>query len=290
MLRTLALWLFAMSGTIAMSQSVSDPLIRHYAEGQKLTYKMRGMNESWQYQVQAHGIVKRDSNGTYFEDYRWSHLVSAGQAVTLSAASLHFVEQLTLDANRQPAFPKLGRIDPRLIGPVTDMFTFYSDLWLAEKLGTLRRPGDRFYFKHGTPASWADGNAVLIGQDSIDFDFTLKDIDRSSDTATLLIRHIPPKKPEIALPAEWIHQPVADTANNWVQVRKSGAGKYLAAVGKELFDVRIVVSLVDGKILSASMDNEVKAIERECSDAALSQCLDPKPHLIHRQISIRLQP
>jgi hypothetical protein len=78
--------------------------------------------------------------------------------------------------------------------------TFYVDLWLAVKTGKLIHAGDHFYFKRGTPNSWADGNSVLTGEDSIDFDFSLKEINRSDNTATLIIRRVPPENPEIRHP------------------------------------------------------------------------------------------
>jgi hypothetical protein len=85
-------------------------------------------------------------------------------------------------------------------------------------------------------------------------------------------------------------KPVSDTANNWVQVEKTKDGKYRAGVGKETFTVEIKLSLADGKILSATMDNPVETIERECEDAALTKCGDPKPHPIRRQVEISLAP
>ena len=85
-----------------------------------------------------------------------------------------------------------------------------------------------------------------------------------------------------------MRKPVADTANNWVQVQRTKSGKYLAAVGKETFDVETKLSLADGKILSGSTDNRVETIERECEDVALSRCSDPTPHPIRRQIEISL--
>jgi hypothetical protein len=66
-------------------------------------------------------------------------------------------------------------------------------------------------------------------------------------------------------------------------------GKYLAAVGKETFDVEIRLSLTDGKILSATLDNPVETIERECLDATLTGCSDPQPHSIRRQIEITVE-
>ncbi len=64
-------------------------------------------------------------------------------------------------------------------------------------------------------------------------------------------------------------QPVSDTPNNWVQVQKS-EGKFIASVGKETFEDRVELSLRDGKILSASLDNPVQSLERECLDALLT--------------------
>jgi len=263
-------------------------LRRHYREGEKLTYHMKGINEDWHYEIQADGIVKKDSAGTYFEEYRWSNLISNNQKTALSPASLDFRQQLTLDPNHNSAFPDLSQVDPSLIGPITDFMSFYVDLRLAVKTGKLAHPGDHFYFKRSTPNSWADGTRVLVGEDAVDFDLTLKDVNRSDHTATFVARHVPPEKPEIRLTAEWMRKPVADTANNWVQVRKTKNGKYLAAVGKETFVVEIKVSLVDGKILSGRIDNPVDTIERECEDAALTKCGDARPHPIRRQIEISL--
>lgn len=269
----------------------STLLARRYQEGEKLSYRMKGLNEQWRYEVDADGIVKKAPDGTYFEDFGWSHLVSDGKESALSPATQSLRQDLTLDTRRTPGFPNLSQADPRLVGPLTDMLTFYVDVRLAIKNGKLAKAGDHFYFKRGTPASWADGNYVLVGESSIDFDITLKEVNQAKNTATLLARHVPPEKPEVRLPAEWMHKPVADTANNWVLVQKRGKDKdkYLAAVGKEIFNDEIVLSLTDGKILSATMDNPVQTVERECSDAALTQCGDPQPHLIRRQVEISLR-
>jgi hypothetical protein len=166
--------------------------------------------------------------------------------------------------------------------------TFYADLWLAQKIGKLVHAGDHFYFKRSIPNSWADGNYVLIGEDSIDFDFTFKDVNRSENIATLIVRHVPPDNPGVRIPADWMRKPVAATPNNWVQVQRTKNGKYLAAVGEETFDVEMKLSLIDGKILSGRIDNPVETIERECEDASLTKCSDPRHHLIRRQIQISL--
>ena len=269
--------------------AIQSPLARHYTDGEKLTYHMKGDNEGWTYEVQANGVVKKDASGHFIEDYGWSDFKS-NAPMTLSATSLNFRQTLSLDPALPPSVPNLSQVQPFLIGPITDMLTFYADLWLAIQQNDLKRPGDHAYVKVGTPASWADGNYVTVGEDSIDFDLTLKELNTSDQIATLSVRHVPPAQPKVKLPAAWMQAPVADTPNNWVQVSKNPSGKYDAGIGKETFDVEIKVSLKDGKILSATLDNLVKTHRRECSDAALLDCGEPSDHTIHRQIELHLVP
>jgi len=278
------------SSALLAAQSPADdhnPLLRQYREGEALVYSMKGLNESWQYTIQAEGIVKRDAAGTYIEEYRWTHLVSDGQVFALSPESQAFRQQLSLDPNSTRAIPDLSKVDPKLIGPALDFMTFYSDLWLAIKTGHLAHPGDHFYLKYGTPSSWADGSRVLVGETSIDFDLTLQSVNPSDHMAVLLVRHVPPEKPQVPLAAGWMQTPVTDTPNNWVQFVKV-PGKYLASVGQETFTVELKVSLTDGKILRGSLDNSVKTIARTCNDKALTQCDTPQSHKIIRKIEISL--
>jgi hypothetical protein len=262
-------------------------LERRYREGETLVYRMKAINEVWRYEAQASGVVKKDSSGAWIEEYAWSSLISNGAPFSLPPASVEFRQVLSLDPGNPPAIPNLAVVHPTLIGPITDLLTFYVDLWLAEKVGTLSKPGDHAYQENGNPASWADGKRVVLGESSIDFDITLSQVDVARGVATLLVRHVPPKKPQLKLPAVWMHEPVADTPNNWVSVARN-AGKYIAEVGKETFDVQITISLLDGKILSGTIYNPVKAQARDCQDAALTNCGTPRPHHILRQIEISL--
>jgi|CZKD01.1.fsa_nt_gi hypothetical protein len=276
----------ATSTPVTTSQS---PLVRHYTEGEKLTYHMKGDNEGWTYEVQGNGIVKKDASGHFVEEYGWSDFKS-NAGMTLSAPSLSFRQTLSLDPANPPSIPNLSLVQPFLIGPITDMLTFYADLWLAIQQSDLKRPGAHAYVKVGIPASWADGSHVILGESSIDFDLTLKELDSSNQVATLLVKHVPPLQPRVKLPAEWMRTPVADAPNNWVQVAKDQSGKYDVGVGKEIFDVELKISLKDGKILSATMNNLVQTRQHECSDAALLDCGQPVDHQIHRQIELHLVP
>ena len=237
---------FRSSSSQSPPRKVPSPLARHYTEGEKLTYHMKASNDGWNYEVQANGIVKKDAAGHFIEEYAWSDFKSDAP-MTLSPASLNFRQTLSLDPANPPSIPNLSLVQPFLIGPITDLLTFYADLWMAAQQSTLAHPGDHAYIKLGTPASWADGNYVILGEDSIDFDLTLKDVNAATQIATLLVKHVPPAQPDVKLPAPWMQVPVADTPNNWIDVKKNAAGKYVAEVGKETFDVEIKLSLKDGK-------------------------------------------
>ena len=210
-------------------------------------------------------------------------------AITLGPGMAQLREPLSLDPSWTPSAPDMSKTDPKLVGPILDLMTFYVDLWLMNKIGIFQHPGDHFYVPNPQPGSWADGAQVLVGKNHIDFDLNLQSIDPVKQTAVVVIHHVPPSHPNLQLPAEWMQTPVADTANNWVEVTKTKDGKYEAGVGKETFDVTMTVSTVDGRILSANIDNPVVMSGRECDDAALTKCGVAQPHTIHRQIEIALQ-
>jgi hypothetical protein len=265
------------------------PLTRHYRDGETLAYHMTGTNEDWHYTADASGTAKKTVSGSYLEEFRWIGRTSNGQPITLSPAMAQFRELLTLDPNWTPSMPDLSKVDPKMVGPITDLMTVYVDLWLTNRIGILQHAGDHFYVPNPQAGSWADGTQVLIGKSQIDFDLNLQSIDPVKQTAVVVVHHVPPSHPNLQLPAEWMQVPVADTANNWVQVRKTKDGKYEAGAGKETFDVTITISTADGRILSASMDNPVVMSSRECDDAALSKCGVAQPHTIHRHIEIALE-
>jgi hypothetical protein len=262
---------------------------RQYRENEMLKYHMKGKNEAWSYEIEANAVVKKKDDGIFVEEIGWSNMLSNGRVMQLPAESANFRQELSLDPGYAMKIPDFSKVAPAMIGPMADFMTFYSDLWLAEKTGTLAKAGDHVYIKVGGPNSWADGYRVILGQDSIDFDLTVMKINRNAQTAKLLVRHVPPQEPKVNLPAEWMKAPVADTPNNWVEVEKAD-GKYIAEVGKETFDVEITVSLNDGKLLKAIMDNPVTATRRECSDAALAQCGAATPRSILRHTEVQVRP
>jgi hypothetical protein len=286
------LLVFVLTAQGATAQS--SALIRQYREGERLAYRMTASNRdrvgTTIYSATARGIVKRDSAGTFVEEFEWADIVWNGAAFDLPEANRGFRQLLSLAPGYTPMLPDFSTLHPRLVGPTTDLMTFYADTWLAIRQPGLRQAGDRVRVNHGDANSWADGTRVLLGEDSIDFEIVLGDTSTSSGTQGLSVRHVPPEQPKIRIPAEWMRMPVADVPNNWVQVIKLGEGRYVAAVGKETFDAQIRLSLDNGRIVSADLENPVDVFERECKDEALTLCGDGVRYRIIRQIQIAAVP
>jgi hypothetical protein len=282
-------FLLLLCAALQVVTSGPDLLVRKYHEGDKIFYHMKATNRgglnSLSYEIQAEGQVKKDGE-EFFEEIAWNHLSVNGKPLELPEASKNFRQVVSLVPDpKYVRLPDLSKVHPLLIGPITDLLTFYADMMVAHS-HKLVRTGDHFYLQHGTPASWADGYRVTLGEDSIDFDVTLTNLDLANRSAIVTVRHVPPRQPQIKIPADWMRTPVSDTPNNWVQVSKSKDGKYLAQTGKETFTADITISLDDGRILSATMENPVDAIGRECEDVALQNCGEAKPYHIRREIHI----
>src|SRR5882672_9146856 len=74
---------YAQSATNAAPQSAPQAdhnlLTRHYQEGEKLSYHMKGTNRDHSgtrvYEAQATGVVKKNAGGKFIEEYAWSNLI-----------------------------------------------------------------------------------------------------------------------------------------------------------------------------------------------------------------------
>ena len=277
---------FAQTPNTKASTVQPNVLTRHYVEGETLTYHMEAVNDhagnKRLYQVDAKGVVRKDATG-FYEEFRWLNLEVNGSPVRLDEK---FQQVLSLATDHEISMPNISKLNSKLIGPTADLLTFYADLRLAVKQG-LSRVGDHVYVNHPEANSWADGKYLMIAEDSVDFDITLRSVEASRQLATVVIRHVPPKESHIRVPVEWMQVPVTIGPNNWVQVAND-SGKYVASIGNEQFEVELKVSIADGKILSATMDNPVEVLERECTDASLTRCGEARRYRIQRKIGIML--
>jgi hypothetical protein len=266
----------------------SSMLRRRYQHGERFSYKIKAVNKekrkTIRYEAQANCIAQRDSTGRCYETISWSDLIVNESRVP--AAALEFRQICSLDPAFTISVPDYSKVNPFLIGPITDLIALYADLRLAIQTPGLLRAGDRIPKMASKPNSWGDGIHIRIGENQTDVEMTLKELDSIKNIATLLIRHLPPASPDVTLPAEWMRLPVDSTRNNWVQVSKDEKGIYVSAVGNETFDVEMQVSTITGALLSARMDNLIDVLQRDCIDSALTQCGDTTRYNVRRHIEL----
>lgn len=270
----------------------TEPLHRTYHDGEVLTYRMkvekRDQTESLRYEITATLQTQKNSAGQWIESVAWSDYVLQGQPAPLDAAHLAFRQTVSRSPGVLPAMSDIGKV-PDLVGPVTDLLTFYVDLFLASRL-QLRHAGDHQFLAMSKVNTWAATPSDLIAEDAVDFDMRLATVDAAKGEAVLIAKHVPPKTLRVKLPARWMQESATGTPANWVQVLKRPDGTYRAEVGIETFDVEIHLDLRDGRILRASLDNPVEVCRRDCRDATLLEAGEPIRYKMHRHIELVLQP
>jgi hypothetical protein len=169
-LLALGLILAAIASPQTLPASSPSLLARRYHEGEKLSYHMKATNRNRTvtnaYEVDAVGVVRKSAAGAFTEEYAWSNLVLNNQAIAPTEAMQKFRQVLSLDPGAPPLVPNLSNV-VQLVGPITDMLTFYADLWIAIRMNHFAKAGDHLYFAPpgNKPNSWADGVYTLIGED-----------------------------------------------------------------------------------------------------------------------------
>jgi hypothetical protein len=273
----------------AQQTSTAPAIIqRNYTDGTISHYRMTGDNDGWRYTILATDVVKRDASGRFYEEIQWSDLTSNANQ-TLTPASLALRQTVSLDdPSSYMKIPNLAGVQPLLIGPITDSLTIYSDFLFAIK-ANLVQPGQTAYVSRTTPNSWADGQRVILGQDVVDFSLKVESLNPAEHSETILIQHVPPPALHVSLPAAWMRELASAKPINFVQVSKHG-DSFEANVGKETFDVQLVVDTRDGRIRTATMHNPVELTVRECKDRDLTQCDPPTAKITLREITWKLIP
>jgi len=270
----------------------ASPLRRNYRDGELLGYRISGTHAAngeitSSYDASESATVKKSTDGTFHEVINWTRVRMDGRDIALPPASREFRQLLSLDPSSEVSIPPLATLDSTLYAPMLDLMTFYADLRLAIKGNLVRKAGDHVLVPHGKPNSWADGRRITFAQDCIDFNISLVSLDSSS--ATLKVRHVPPRADCGEVPAAWMRRPVSDTISNWFQVEKKGDGDYIVGVGQEFFDAEIRITLPSGIIESATMYNPINGKERICKDSSLSDCGPTQKIKIVRSIKLSLE-
>ena len=175
--------------------------------------------------------------------------------------------------------------DAAMLGMVTDLVTFYVALGPKSGIARLRQVGDRAVGEAVT-GDWTDGETFLVGQDKLAVEIELTGLDDTQ--AYFETRFRPPPRASLEAYRPWMAVPVCEgEPNNWQMVRRQPSG-YLAAWGCEEFTVRSTVERGTGRIVRATMSNDVVRNVRFCADEQLSSCHQAPQMKEHRDLELTL--
>lgn len=208
---------------------LEKPIQRKYIEGETLKYRILMSHvydgkETSTYDSIATGIVRKDQQGSFFEEFQWTSILDEGVAVKFTKADKEFRQILSLSPPFKLAIPKeLTNLSPFMMGPITDFLTFYVDQSLIiRESSALQKAGDHIYLNTAIASSWGKG------QDCLDFDVSLASVDQNKKIAEIIVSHLPPSKICITPAAPWMYEQTTESPNNWYNVEKE-ANNWLAS-------------------------------------------------------------
>lgn len=262
---------------------------RHYVPGQVARYaytedetQTAGGQTTTSTTTAADRVASYVHRGTGGEQVRWVALTVDGTDMTAAARSFPAYD-LSLDPRAADGLtvPDTSAV-PGLVGPVTDLTTFYVPLSAQAGIGALHRPG-----QSETAPTLLSGNfasaAMPVGQDLLQLTTTLTSLTRRQ--ATLTSDFVPPPAGGLTVTAPFMDSPVCGTTpNNFEEVQQSGTA-FLALWGCEQFTATTVADRASGRIVSASLSNPLQLSAMECQDAALTQCTDIGPVTLQRTVT-----
>ena len=227
----MALGCSTLSGRSPAANDQPSPFERKYGDGETLNYRIQ-MTHTYDgtitstYDAHAAGIVKSDDKD-FYEKFHWTSVIGDGNKITLSPAADNFRQVLSLVPPFRLSIPaELTNLGSSLIGPITDLLTFYADESLIIRHPNIRHPSDHLYLNASVASSWGSG------QDCLDFEITLLSLDQLKHLGMIKVSHLPPSKICIKPPAKWMESQVIDTPNNWYDIDRSKK-KWVASAGKE---------------------------------------------------------
>jgi hypothetical protein len=253
--------LFAGACTGPVEQTQPWTYARHYVAGEVFGYELAtthlydGLFDRCEVGTSSHEVLA-DATG---ESVSWVGLTvedATGAIADLTDEALAVpTYEMSLLADADMAMPDL--VVPDMVGMITDLFTYYVAVSSALGVQELHEPGDQVTADALAHGDWSDGAGTPVGDDCILATVELLALDPQG-TASFETRFEVPDDPDCF---EWEvdawSEPIAwGVSNNFQQVTDQ-EGDLVAMYGVEWFTIRSEMDAVDGRILSATMDNQL---------------------------------
>lgn len=271
---------------------LSSPIERRYVPGEEYYYRLtsverhNGGERTVMQGVSRHTIVERE--GVPGEDVRWERLnvVSGREGLMLDSLARSITPYFISRArDGSVELPPLNISE--MVGPITDLNTFFVSVHPSEGIAHLASVGDIHEDSSVVQGDFTDSVMVLLGNDCLNVSYELLRI--TGDTAVYRITYAPPRTSCLPMLRGDMSAAVVDSVpNNFQMIRDAGEGKVTLMWGVEEFIVTASVDRSNGMILRADMDNRLRLRLRINCSPDLNSWQWEMPFTIERDVTLEL--
>jgi hypothetical protein len=257
---------------------------RVYTAGDRYRYQLRAtstMNGVSRGETRALSVHEVVGPPPFRERIRFERLTASGRGDLSGALGALPRYEVSIASDAPPgalALPSLRGLDEALVGMITDLHTILVAVSPAVGAASLARLGDVHVDARPRLGSWTDGISVTLGEDCTMV--TSRLVELSVETATIETSFDPPSGPCLTIRAPWMAP-----GSNFQNVRRTDAG-YTAMSGREKFQVRAVVRRSDGRLVQASLLNQLALTIRPACDETLLHCGPELSATLERQVTV----
>ncbi len=261
---------------------------RHYIPGEVDEYEIRARTEGRDAEliaITSHETILID--GVPHERVNWLRVTGSQRGDLTSLLKLVPPHDISLHSEgKLELFTPPA--DPLIVQLATDLYTFWHTLSARAGIAHLRRVGDEHDNPEPLTGNFADEDEFLVGEDI--YAQRLRFVSLDATVATYEADALSPPEPAIKLHRAWMQPSVCNgKPNNFQMVQRQEHG-FLVSWGCEQFRIASEVDRKSGRILSASMEDELHWRVKLCSDDQLTDCIDRPDFTQRRQVSLTLRP
>ena len=273
--------------------SASDLFGRKYKIGETYRYKLT-MEELHDGKFDHTNIaicelkVIKDSLGIAYDEVHWVSRKTINTKDTIDATKAALSVKpyiISLDPKGKIDLPKIEV--PDMTEPIQDFNTFFVGVSPMVGATKLNNKGDSIINKEPVIADFSNGSYILKGEDCIAFSVKMTDI--TQNQAMLHTTFFPPSQPCLSFLTPDMNTPVVpNTINNFQMVMQTGAGQYMVQYGREYFYINSTIQKSDGKIINATMFNQLNLKLKINCDKEYKNCQFEMPFSEQRNLKLEL--
>lgn len=284
--------LFTAISILTQAQELNSPLSRKYKTGDAYRYRMTTEvthNGKWQSTIIAVCELKvATENNIPYDEVKW-----VSKKVITAKDTTDFPKEIQNTAPYRISLHPKGKLDippidePGMVGEITDFNTFFVAISPKMGIDSLHIPGYIFRKPESLQGNFANGKDILKGDDCLQVSSHYAG--KEKNDVSIITDFIPPSTPCLRFLSPEMAAPVSgDSLNNFQMVRAGAGGKVNLFSGREKFRINSVVESKEGKLVRASMINQLTLKLKLNCDADYTNCQHTMPYNIERKITLEL--